>query len=149
MDAQGVHHKLFSHYQYHKALCLAWLSPDTHWLTKKKPRLTTGEKRKRMETISRCTSFTGAAVDPVDGVLSCHLDIVNYSHLPVSELISSKSGACCQLHCWFVGRVVKKRQQLLYCENCNVTLFSFCYKPFQLVKNLAAQREDLKKMWTL
>eukprot|EP00957_Ditylum_brightwellii_P027923 2109320-Ditylum_brightwellii.AAC.1 len=147
MEVQGVRHKLLSHYQYCKALCLTWLSPDTHWLTRKKPRVTTGKKRKRIETISKCIRFTDAALDPVDGVLACCLDIVNYSHLPVNELISSKPGACYQMHHWFMGGALKKRQQLLYCENCIATLWSFCYKPFHVVKNLAAQREDLKKMW--
>eukprot|EP00957_Ditylum_brightwellii_P029831 2256687-Ditylum_brightwellii.AAC.1 len=114
MEAQGVCHTLLSHYQHCKEICLVWLSPDTHWLTRKKPRVTTDEKRKRTETISKCTRFTDAALDPVDEVLACWLDIVNYSYFPVSEVISSKPGACCQMHCWFMGGTVKKRQQLLY-----------------------------------
>eukprot|EP00957_Ditylum_brightwellii_P048074 3650176-Ditylum_brightwellii.AAC.1 len=92
MEAQGVHHKLLSHYQYRK---------------------------EKDRDHSRCTRFTNAALDPVDGVLVCRLEIVNYSHLPVSELISSKPGACCQMHHWFMDEAVKKRQQLLYCEDCN------------------------------
>eukprot|EP00957_Ditylum_brightwellii_P086225 6561319-Ditylum_brightwellii.AAC.1 len=98
--------------------------------------------------MQRCTKVSDTTLHPVYGQLACSLEIVNYSHLPVSELILNKPGACCQLHCWLMGKNrVKQRKQLLYCEDCNVTICSFCYKSFHAVKNLVAQKADLQKMW--
>ena len=151
MEEAGVNPKhILPHYQFRKMIGLAWIDSAKYWPSRE--RCSTKEpapKKRRKETLQRCTKVSDTTLDPVNGQLSCRLDIVNYAHLPVSELISSKPGACCQLHRWFMGveHRGKKRKQLLYCEDCNVTLCSFCYKPFHAVKNLVAQKDDLRKMW--
>eukprot|EP00957_Ditylum_brightwellii_P055194 4184118-Ditylum_brightwellii.AAC.1 len=67
--------------------------------------------------------------------------------MPVGEHISSKPGASCQLHCWFMSQMAKKRAQLLFCEDCNVTLCSYYYKSFHSVKNLVGDKKALRKMF--
>eukprot|EP00957_Ditylum_brightwellii_P067139 5095885-Ditylum_brightwellii.AAC.1 len=39
-------------------------------------------KKRRKETVQRYTKVSDSTLHPVDGQLACHLDIVNYSHLP-------------------------------------------------------------------
>eukprot|EP00957_Ditylum_brightwellii_P003003 229740-Ditylum_brightwellii.AAC.1 len=65
----------------------------------------------------------------------------------MSEHISSKPGAACQLHYWFMSQATKRMAQLLFCGDCNVTLFFYCYKPFYLVKDLIGDKEALWKIF--
>eukprot|EP00957_Ditylum_brightwellii_P056650 4293870-Ditylum_brightwellii.AAC.1 len=39
-------------------------------------------KEEKRKTLQRCKKVSDSTLDPVDGQLSCHLDIVNYTHLP-------------------------------------------------------------------
>eukprot|EP00957_Ditylum_brightwellii_P075972 5774802-Ditylum_brightwellii.AAC.1 len=68
------------------------------------------------------TNGTDHLLDPVDRALACYLDIIDYSHMLMSEHISSKPDAAHQLHHWFMGQATKRRAHLLFFEDCNVTL---------------------------
>eukprot|EP00957_Ditylum_brightwellii_P120212 9172779-Ditylum_brightwellii.AAC.1 len=70
---------------------LVWFDSARFWPSRERY-LTTelAPKKRKKETLQRCTQVSDSTLDPVDGQLSCCLDVVNYAHLPVSELISSK-----------------------------------------------------------
>eukprot|EP00957_Ditylum_brightwellii_P098054 7469420-Ditylum_brightwellii.AAC.1 len=97
--------------------------------------------------MSRYTKISDHMLDQVDGTPACHLDIISYLHMSVSEHISSTPGTACQLHHCFIEQATKRRAPLLFYEDCNITLCSYCYKPSHSVNTLAEDKEFLRKMF--
>eukprot|EP00957_Ditylum_brightwellii_P110954 8461945-Ditylum_brightwellii.AAC.1 len=93
MEETGVNPRhILLHCKFQKKIGLAWIDSARFWPSRERC-LTTepAPKKRKKETLQRCTKVSDSTLDPVDGQLSCHLGIVNYTYLPVSELISSKS----------------------------------------------------------
>ncbi len=52
-------------------------------------------------------------------------------------------GKCCGLCRWATG--LKKMAQLVHCDDCNVTLCTWCWRPFHTVEDLHAIKEELEE----
>ena len=144
--------KIISHYDYIKAIALAWIEPALH---RPKPPLqggiiqTTTRKRTRYNsdtsTISpisysdsQTASFdqkhnvrvTESNLHPNTGKLSCRLR-TDIQHIPVA---SKSKRARCQLHRWASGKEVMSC--VMTCLICGVDLCLQCYSLFHKEANL-------------
>ena len=132
-----------NHYEFIKAVALAWLDPDTYWPAQKKktsrsvsssttatPKTGISTRRSLKIQPKKSASVTDKYLDPYTGVLRCRLN-TSLCHLPEEN---KKNEANCQLCNWAIKK--KNRSRLMTCPTCNIILCLTCYKKFHLVADL-------------
>ena len=159
---------LYSHYEFRKLICLALLLPeefdpakadadnenrdDDSVTTNTASRSTVGRPKKRKATSlfpsTRSTAkITGKAprvnertLCPMNGDLRCRL-VPSLLHLPDDNIEEQGYRTLkCALHRWH-DRRIQKRNNILVCSVCRVSLCNYCYKKFHKVSDPV----DLKK----
>ena len=97
----------------------------------------TGSKRRRISDTS---------LDPLDGSLKCRLNH-SVDHWPSKATLepSSKSKPACQLHRWACGHKVRKRRNVVYCQECDVNLCTDqCYRLFHTKWDIVAAKDEIR-----
>ena len=135
--------KPMTHYEFRKAIALAWINPSQYW-----PELKTKKSKKRVRdevdesdgvstrsaamstatnelSSKRSQACTDRSLHPLKGSLKGRLTAGG--HWP-KRISSDKKDVNCQLHRWATGR--KNRAQLMTCIQCNVTLCIECFYVF-------------------
>ena len=139
-----------THYEFIKAVALAWIDQDTYWPVQTARRKKTTSSScstaaisdrsiiTRLSTVppapKKSSTCSDRSLDPYNGALRCRLDTC-LNHFPVEN---GKSEANCQLH--FYTSRKKVRSQLMKCETCNVILCIQCYRKFHEIPNLKSQK---------
>ena len=140
-----------NHYEYIRAIALAWLEPERYWPRKTNPRknatTTSSNSGSSISVISRLRpsgrvskvakniTFTDRTLDPYMGALRCRLD-THLSHLPE---FSNNKVSNCQLCYWKSKSRV--RGHVMKCSSCQIHLCLECYKPFHEQVNLQTVKE--------
>ena len=132
-----------NHYEYIRAISLAWLDQEHYWPRKKASisNSSTSSQSSDSSVISRLRSthtpavtksvaFTDKSLDSYSGALRCRLD-KHYAHLPVR---GDKKVNTCQL-CYWKNRS-RVRVQVVKCSYCQIHICIDCFKPFHEVANL-------------
>ena len=136
-----------NHYEYIRAISLAWLDQSKYWTSKKK-KTQSSEGASSSSSVSdesmisrlrptnqptklvKSTTFSDSSLDSYSGSLRCRLDR-HYTHLPER---TGKSVGNCQLCYWKSKKRV--RGYVLRCSSCQVLLCLDCYKPFHELVDL-------------
>ena len=129
-----------NHYEYIRAISLAWLDQSVYWIRKKKKQsgnvassssqasnnsvISRLRRTQQPKTVSKSTTFTKTSLDSYSGSLRCRLDR-HYTHLPER---TGQSVGNCQLCYWTSKKRV--RSYVFKCSSCQVLLCLDCYKPF-------------------
>ena len=132
-----------NHYEYIRAISLAWLDQEHYWPQKKTSisSSSTSSQSSDSSVISRLRSthtpavtksvaFTDKSLDSYSGALRCRVD-KHYAHLPVR---GDKKVNTCQL-CYWKNRS-RVRAQVVKCSYCQIHICIDCFKPFHEVANL-------------
>ena len=131
--------KPISHYEFRKAIAMAWTNPKENWPDdgdRKKQRRDEDEVRPRRRRTGtgtgsnadqsteskRSVAFTDATLDPRQGLLKKRLEVGGHWPKAISP---HKKDVSCQMHKW--GRATKVRAKLLHCMKCNATLCIDCF----------------------
>ena len=133
------------HYEYIRAISLAWLDQETYWPSRKKTSTSssiaqsnessTSSMMSRLRpsnttVVTRSVTFTNKTLDAYSGALRCRLDR-HFAHLPER---GDKKVNSCQLCYW--KNKERVRSQVLRCNTCQILLCIDCFKPFHEVADL-------------
>ena len=135
----------WTHYEYIRAISLAWLDQETYWPSRKKTsassnitqssQSSTSSMMSRLRpsnttVVARSVTFTDKTLDAYSGALRCRLDR-HFAHLPER---GDKKVNSCQLCYW--KNKERVRSQVLRCNTCQILLCIDCFKPFHEVADL-------------
>ena len=137
----------WNHYEFIRAVTLAWIDPKLYWPVKSKKRASsssvcdtsttsssrTSKKSKKIR--KRNATLSDLSLDPYSGTLRCRLGS-RLTRLPEEEENGETS---CQMHYWI--NKSKYRKQLVKCAACQVTLCLKCYKIFHDRPDLMSLKE--------
>ena len=135
-----------SHYEYIRAISLAWLDQKNYW-TKKKTTTSSSAVSQSSDSsfisrlrsadkpvVTKSVAFTNKSLDAYSGALRCRLD-KHHDHLPIR---GENKVNTCQLCYWKSKSRV--RAQVMKCTTCQIYLCLDCFKPFHEVFNLESLR---------
>ena len=136
-----------SHFYFNQQVCMAQIDPDNHWPEKKltyqaresSVQSATLSTSSSSEFMKRASIFTEKSLHPITGSLSRRLE-ESKPHWPIK---TANMAASCQLHYWALGGKNKKRESLIYCSYCKVTLCSECFVPFHTNPQLVDARRSM------
>ena len=150
--------KPVSHYEYQKAVALAWIDPDK--FGSDVGYNTPTDNKESLSTISRSAGgehgsvdsatgkrkiyLTNRSLDPQKGSLCHRLNRQNHwPSLPPRD--QSGQVTTCNLHRWACGAKCQKHAFVAYCEECNVVLCTDqCFRIFHEVWDLPAEKENVR-----
>jgi Transposase IS4 len=144
---------LLSHYEFRKAIALAWLDPDTYWAnryndtvlenkgTKRKlDDMSTSTKattRSSSKNLKRPTAVTDKSLDPYVGLHACRLSR-DPPHWPKPQQTKRTK---CALHHWAAD--LEERPHVVMCSRCRVNLCVHCFETFHSVENIVGQKNKI------
>lgn len=161
--------KPMTHYEFQKAIALAWIDSKHYWPNLNKKRklplefdliskssslskslstkhdMATTRRSLRMHTEAskqrmKSIRVTDESLAP-DGALRIRLQ--RGEHWPVMN--EEKKEPRCQLHYWATD--LKHRAQLMFCQTCEVTLCLQCFKLFHTVEDLVGQKLQIRQQY--
>ena len=166
---------LHTHYNFRKLICLALLLPeefdpnvakdksndlnddDTGTTGSRATASTVGRPRKRKVAALFLSTRSSAKITgkaprvnertlcPIDGELRCRL-VPTLSHLPDDNIEAQGYRTLkCALHRWH-DRRIQKKNNVLVCSVCRVTLCNYCYKKFHEVSDIAELKAYMEKI---
>ena len=150
----------FTHYEYIKKICLAWINREMFWptmigdgVTKRKEQdeqMQTRRAKKRLEIDTNSFESSGSkgtindrTLHPINGNLKMRL---NYSvqHLP--EISCSKNPRCA-LHRWARNRTgAAVMRDVVVCSVCRVHLCIKCFGIFHKEANILDKKDQIASM---
>ena len=89
--------------------------------------------------------ISDCSLDPHNGSLRCHLDIT-VDHWSAT-VMNDKGGnkRVCQIHHWACGHGTQKKENVVYCEECNVHLCTDgCYRIFHTKFDLKGDKDRIR-----
>ncbi len=153
--------QLLSHYDFRRAIALAWLDPENFWPgfhkfceseygTKRRrteTRVTSEEAsattrsttKKKRETPPYCARVNDKALCPMNGALKDRLQVIA-GHWP--RPVEHAKAPRCQVHRW-AG--VEHKAGIYCCAACNVNLCIACFEMFHTQADIVQNKEELRK----
>jgi Transposase IS4 len=153
--------ELLSHYEFRKAIALAWLDPDQYDTKDKVDDTVTPVSRKRkaseyedsegratrgsvgskmasIKNVKRANKVTNASLDPNDGLFANRLKMFP-RHWPVEPSLSKRPK--CAFHRWAAD--LEEKTHVVMCSECKVHLCIGCFKMFHEEVDLKSKKFDI------
>jgi hypothetical protein len=143
LKEQGVHQKnILTHYNWRKAVALAWISPEEYYEPSKKtnaltPPAPSSNKKAKLKRTEFFTDFSVAAA----GKLTITRMNTYLQHLPVPP---NSERSRCGMHRW-LG--IDTQKDVMTCKSCNVNLCLRCYEGFHTIVDLPGMKARLKAFY--
>jgi hypothetical protein len=140
LKEQGVSEKnILTHYNFRKAVALAWISPEEYYQGSKKssaPTPPTTNKKK----VKRTEFFTDHSVGSSGKLTLLRLN----SYLPHFPVPPNSDRSRCGMHRW-LG--IDTQKDVMTCKSCNVNLCLRCYEGFHTIGGLVGIKTRLKEFY--
>jgi hypothetical protein len=140
----------YNHHNFREKVGSALLDPDNEWPGRTKQTAATPKRPvAAARDFARKARMTAKTLSPNKGALKHRLDM-DYCHLPVPPTGDVKDNNVCQLHCQ-ANRAINKsndipagaRNDVLFCEACNVNLCLRCFKLYHTERDLGKFYKDI------
>ena len=140
----------YNHHDFREKVGYALLDPDNEWPGRMKQTAATPKRPvPAARDFSRKARMTAKTLSPNKGALKHRLDM-DYCHLPVPPTGDVKDNNVCQLHRQ-ANRAINKsndipagaRNDVLFCEACNVNLCLRCFKLYHTERDLGKFYKDI------
>mmetsp|Transcript_25091 Transcript_25091/g.54722 ORF Transcript_25091/g.54722 Transcript_25091/m.54722 type:complete len:1026 (-) Transcript_25091:83-3160(-) len=131
-----------SHYDYNRAIAMAWMDPDNHWpkppRSNKRKNSVPTEASRSQEHKKRAGKFSDSTLAYPGGDFDIRLDYSTARHIPQKK---KESGSRCQLH-WYLNND-QYRAGLSYCNDCNALLCQECFEIFHEEEDIVGRKREL------
>ena len=142
LKEQGVLQKnMLTHYNFRKAVALAWISPEEYYQASKNTNATTppapSSNKKKLKRTEFFTDHSVAAA----GKLTVTRMNTYLQHLPVPP---NSERSRCGMHRW-LG--IDMQKDVMTCKSCNVNLCLRCYEGFHTIVDLPGMKAQPKAFY--